>query len=81
MMSGSQATYPRVPKRVEHGVEIALTVLWLGGAVYLREVLNTGWSGPIILLVVVVVLEVLFVVWNRGGVKAATEADKNTSPG
>lgn len=79
MVADRPSGYPRVSKRVEHGVEIALTVLWLGGAIYLREVLETGWSGPIVLLVVVVAIEVAFVVWNRGGVRAAAEADKNPS--
>jgi hypothetical protein len=71
--------HPRVSKRVERVVEIALTILWLGGTALLLEVMHTGWSEPIILLLVVVVLEVVFVVWNHGGVKAAGEADKKSS--
>jgi hypothetical protein len=56
-----------------------LAALWLGGSAYLREVLHTGWSGPIILLVVVVALELIFVVWNRGGLKAMKEEEKRAS--
>ncbi len=68
-------------KRVEQGLEVALAAVWLGGSAYLREVLHTGWSGPIILLVVVVVLELIFVVWNRGGLKAIKEEEKKASEG
>jgi hypothetical protein len=77
----SRAKLPRVSKSVEHGLEVVLAALWLGGSAYLREVLHTGWSGPIILLVVVVVLELIFVVWNRGGLKAMKEAEKKASEG
>jgi hypothetical protein len=66
-----------VSKSVEHRVEIALTVLWLGGAAYLREVLQTGWSGPIILLIIVVLLEVVFLVWSRGSLTAGKDAMDN----
>jgi hypothetical protein len=55
-----------VSKPVERGFEVALTVIWLGGAAYFREVLNTGWLEPIVLLVVVVIVEVVFVRWNTG---------------
>jgi hypothetical protein len=73
--------HPRVSKRVQHGVEIVLAVIWLGGVAYLREVLHTGWTEPIILLVAVLVIEVVFVIWNHGGVKAAAEADQKPSTG
>ncbi|MCB2178041.1 MAG: hypothetical protein KQH57_19710 [Actinomycetales bacterium] len=66
-------------KSAERGVEIVLAVLWLAGSVYLLEVQHARWSELIILLVAVVVLEVVFVIWNRGGVKAAAAADKKRS--
>jgi hypothetical protein len=58
--------YPRTSKKFQHGLELVLTVIWLGGTSFLLEQMDTGWLGPVILLVAVVVLEVAFVVWNEG---------------
>ena len=74
-MTEPPTRYPRVSKHVEHRVEIVLSILWLGGSAFLREVLHTGWTGPILLLIVVVLLEVGFVVWNRGGVTRRASGD------
>lgn len=81
MATDPPTRHPRVSKRVQHGVEVALTIIWLGGVAYLREVLGTGWTEPILLLVAVLVVEVVFVIWNHGGVKAAAEADKKSATG
>jgi hypothetical protein len=53
-----------------------MTVVWLAGAAFLLEVLETGLWGPIVLLLVVVAIETAFIVWNDGhwpGAKAAAE--------
>lgn len=81
VVTDSPPKCPRVSKNVERRVEIVLGVLWLAGSAYLLEVQHTGWAEQVILLVVVVVLEVVFVIWNRGGVKAAADADKKPSAG
>ena len=74
-METASPKYPRVSKKVQRGVEVVLTVIWLGGTSFLLEVRHTGWWGPIVLLVVVVLLDVAFEVWNKGlpGAKKATE--------
>jgi hypothetical protein len=65
-----------VSKKVQHGLEVALTIIWLGGTIFLLEVLDTGWLGPIILLIVVVLVEVAFVVWNEGHLPGAKKASE-----
>ena len=65
-METASPKHPRVSKKVQRGVEVVLTVIWLGGTSFLLEVRHTGWWGPIVLLVVVVLVEVAFVVWNEG---------------
>ena len=74
-METASPKYPRVSKNVQRGVEVVLTVIWLGGTSFLLEVTHTGWWGPIVLLVVVVLLDVAFEVWNKGlpGAKKAAE--------
>jgi hypothetical protein len=70
--------YPRVSKKVERALEVVLTVVWLGGTALFIEVMDTGWLEPVILLVVVVLVEVVFVVWNEGHLsktKRAAEED------
>jgi hypothetical protein len=58
--------YPRVSKEVERVFEVVLTVIWLGGTLLFLEVMDTGWREPIVLLVGVVLVEVVFIVWNEG---------------
>jgi hypothetical protein len=70
------STYPRVSKKVSHGLEIVLTVIWLGGTAFFLDVLDTGWLGPIILLAFVVVIETAFVVWNEGHLSKAKKAER-----
>jgi hypothetical protein len=65
-METASPKHPRVSKNVRHGLEVVLTVIWLGGTSFLVEVMHTGLWGPIVLLVVVVLVEVAFVVWNEG---------------
>jgi hypothetical protein len=65
-MENASPKHPRVSKNVQRGVEVVLTVIWLGGTSFLLEVVHTGWWGPVVLLVLVVLLEVAFVVWNEG---------------
>jgi len=81
MATGSPTKHPRVSKRVSRGLEIVLTVIWLSGAAYLYEVHQPGWTEQIVLLLVVLAIEVVFVIWNHGGIKAAAEADKKRSTG
>ena len=75
-METASPKHPRVSKNVQRGVEVVLTVIWLGGTSFLLEVRHTGWWGPIVLFVVLVLLEVAFVAWNEGhlpGARKATE--------
>ena len=68
--------HPRVSPKVKRGLGAALTLIWLSGTTYLLEVLHTGLWGPIVLLVVVGVAELLFMRWNDGhwpGVDTANE--------
>ena len=58
-----------------------MTVIWLGGTNFLLEVMHTGWWGPIVLLVVVVLVEVAFVVWNEGHLPGARKATEKPSQG
>jgi hypothetical protein len=53
---------------------VVLTVIWLGGTSFLLGVMHTGLSGPIVLLVVVVLVEVAFVAWNEGHLPGAKKA-------
>ena len=62
-MEPDQARYPRTSKKFQHVLEVVLTCIWLGGTTFLLEELDTGWRGPVILLVVVVLVELAFVVW------------------
>ena len=73
-METASPKHPRVSKKVQRGVEVVLTVIWLGGTSFLLEVMHTGWWGPIILLVVVVLLDVAFEVWNDGHLPGAKKA-------
>jgi hypothetical protein len=41
---------------------------------------HTGWWGPVVLLVLVVVLEVVFVVWNEGHLPGAKKATEEKPP-
>ena len=77
-MEIQSAKHPRVSRSVEHWVEIALTIIWVGGGAYLLEVMHTGWVGPVVLLVVVVLIEVAFLVWNYGSLGAARKAAKKS---
>jgi hypothetical protein len=69
-----------VSKKVQRGVEVVLTVIWLGGTSFLLEVMHTGWWGPIVLLVVVVLVEVAFVAWNEGHLPGAKKATEEKPP-
>ena len=73
-MESASPKHPRVSKKVQRRLEVVLTVLWLGGTTVLLEVMHTGWLGPLILLVVVVLIDVAFAVWNDGwpGAKSST---------
>lgn len=70
-METASPRHPRVSKKVQHGVEAVLTVVWLGGTALLLEVLHTGWLAPIFLLIFVVLVEVVFEIWNQGGLPGA----------
>jgi hypothetical protein len=60
---------------VKRTVEVAMTIIWLSGTVLLLEVFKTGWWGPVILLVVVVLIDVAFIVWNEGHLPGAKRAN------
>ena len=79
-METASPKYPRVSKNVLHGLEVVLTVIWLGGTSFLLEVMHTGWWGPIVLLVVVVLVEVAFVVRNEGHLPGAKKATEEKPP-
>ena len=66
--------HPRASKNVKRTLEVVLTIVWLGGMTFLLEVLHTGLLGPIVLLVVVVVVETAFTVWNDGHLPGASAA-------
>lgn len=77
-MEPDSPRYPRTSKKFQHGLEVVLTAIWLGGTSFLWEEMDTGWRGPVILLVAVVLIELAFVVWNDGllsGAKKGAQAD------
>ena len=41
-METASPKHPRVSKKVQRGVEVVLTVIWLGGTSFLLEVMHTG---------------------------------------
>ena len=57
-----------MPKNMQHGFEVVLTIIWLGGTAFILEEVDGGWRwlGVIVLLIVVVAVEVVFVRWNTG---------------
>lgn len=44
------------------------------------EEMHTGWRGPLILLVVVVLVELAFVVWNEGHLSPTKKVTQVDSP-
>ena len=79
-MEADAPRHPRTSKKFQHVLEVVLTCIWLGGTTFLLEGLDTGWRGPVILLVVVVLVELAFVVWNDGLLSKAKRDAQADSP-